>query len=85
MTHSKHWHLLMLFPRYSESENDRAIALIALFGDRGDDAEVIRQGLRARRIMPWLAKRNTEHGSGLGQRRWLVERTFAWLNHSWTV
>jgi transposase len=27
------------------------------------------RGLRARRIMPWLAKRNTEHGSRLGQRR----------------
>jgi len=30
--------------------------------------------------MPWLAKRNTEHGSGLGRWRWVVERTFAWLN-----
>jgi transposase len=27
-----------------------------------------------------LAKRNTEHGSGLGRWRWVVERTFAWLN-----
>jgi len=25
-------------------------------------------------------KRNTEHGSGLGRWRWVVERTFAWLN-----
>ncbi len=49
-------------------------------GDRGYDAEVIRRGLRARHIMPWLAKRNTEHGSGLGRWRWVVERTFAWLN-----
>src|SRR5207244_6970352 len=31
-------------------------------------------------IMPLLAKRNTEHGSGLGEWRWVVERTFAWLN-----
>ena len=40
------------------------------------------QGLRDRRIIPFLAKRNTEHDSGLGRRRWLelVERTFAWLN-----
>ena len=29
---------------------------------------------------PFLAKRNTEHGSGLGRWRWVVERTFAWLN-----
>jgi transposase len=28
----------------------------------------------------FLAKRNTEHGSGLGRWRWVVERTFAWLN-----
>jgi len=51
-----------------------------VLGDRGYDAESIRQGLRARRTVPWLAKRNTEHGSGLGRRRWVVERTFAWLN-----
>jgi transposase len=51
-----------------------------VLGDRGYDAEAIRQGLRARRIVPWLAKRNTEHGSGLGRWRWVVERTFAWLN-----
>ena len=49
-------------------------------GDRGYDAEAIRQGLRARHIIPFLAKRNTEHGSGLGRWRWVVERTFAWLN-----
>jgi transposase len=49
-------------------------------GDRGYDAESIRQGLRDRRIVPFLAKRNTEHGSGLGRWRWVVERTFAWLN-----
>lgn len=51
-----------------------------VLGDRGYDAESIRQGLRSRRIVPWLAKRNTEHGSGLGRWRWVVERTFAWLN-----
>jgi Transposase DDE domain len=30
--------------------------------------------------MPFLAKRNTEHDRGLGRLRWVVERTFAWLN-----
>jgi transposase len=29
---------------------------------------------------PVLAKRRTEHGSGLGRWRWVVERTFAWLS-----
>ena len=51
-----------------------------VLGDRGYDAEAIRQGLRARHIVPLLAQRNTEHGSGLGGWRWVVERSFAWLN-----
>ena len=51
-----------------------------VLGDRGYDAELIRRGLRVRHIVPFLAKRNTEHGSGLGRWRWVVERTFAWLN-----
>jgi transposase len=51
-----------------------------VLGDRGYDAESIRQGLRALHIVPFLAKRNTEHGSRLGRWRWAVERTFAWLN-----
>jgi transposase len=28
----------------------------------------------------WVAMRRTAHGSGLGRWRWVVERTFAWLN-----
>jgi len=51
-----------------------------VLGDRGYDAEAIRRGLRQRGIVPFLAKRNTENGSGLGRWRWVVERTFAWLN-----
>ncbi len=52
----------------------------ALLGDRTYDAEKIRRSIRARRILPLLAMRNTRHGSGLGRWRWVVERTFAWLN-----
>ena len=51
-----------------------------VLGDRGYDAQSIRQGLRERGVLPLLAMRNTEHGSGLGKWRWVVERTFAWLN-----
>src|SRR6267378_2446603 len=51
-----------------------------VLGDRGYDATAIRRGLRARHIVPWLAMRRTAHGSGLGRWRWVVERTFAWLN-----
>lgn len=28
-----------------------------------------------------IARRSTEHGSGLGKERWVVERTFAWLHN----
>jgi transposase len=51
-----------------------------VLGDRAYDAESIRQGLRARHILPLLAMRGTKHGSGLGTWCWVVERTFGWLN-----
>ena len=49
-------------------------------GDRGYDSEPHRKQLRDRGIKPVLAKRNTEHGSGMGVYRWVVERTLAWLH-----
>ena len=52
----------------------------ACVGDRGYDAAAIRHGLRARHIVAVLAVRRTTHGSRLGRWRWVVERTFAWLN-----
>jgi len=51
-----------------------------VFGDKAYDAEAkIRQALRNRGIQPLIAKRNTEHGSGLGKHRYVVEGVFAWL------
>lgn len=44
--------------------------LDCVLADRGYDAEPIRQGLRGRHVVPSLAKRNTEHGSGLGRLQW---------------
>jgi len=49
-------------------------------GDRAYDSEPHRQVLRKQGIEPVLAKRNTEHGSGLGVYRWVVERTISWLH-----
>jgi transposase len=48
--------------------------------DRGYDSKSIRHGLRVRRIFPLVPMRRTKRGSGLGGWRWVVERTFAWLN-----
>ena len=32
-------------------------------------------------MKPIIARRQTAHGSGLGRQRWVVERTFAWLDN----
>jgi transposase len=53
----------------------------AVYADRGYDSEAHRQKLRERGIKPVLAKRRTEHGSGLGKYRWVVERTHAWFHN----
>jgi transposase len=49
-------------------------------GDRAYDSAPHREALRLLGIAPILAKRATEHGSGLGVYRWVVERTLAWLH-----
>jgi transposase len=51
-----------------------------LQGDRAYDSQPHRRELRRRGIQPVLARRNTEHGSGLGTTRWPVERTISWLH-----
>ncbi len=51
-----------------------------LQGDRGYDSEPLRVVLRWLGITPVLARRNTENGSGLGVKRWFVERTISWLH-----
>jgi transposase len=51
-------------------------------GDRGYDSEPHRRQLRARRSRPVLAKRRTQHGSGLGIYRWVVERAESWVHQN---
>jgi transposase len=52
-----------------------------LLADRGYDHDTYRRQLRARRVVPVIARRQTAHGSGLGRQRWVVERGFAWLHN----
>lgn len=49
-----------------------------LYADRGYDSDYTRWLLRWLGIEPFIAKRGTPHGSGLGQIRWVVERTISW-------
>jgi transposase len=48
--------------------------------DRGYDSDPLRDLLAERGIDTEIARRRTEHGSGLGLTRWVVERTIAWLH-----
>ena len=50
-----------------------------VFADKGYDAEANRELCRAFGVEPQLHKRGRPHGSGLGKRRWPVERSNAWL------
>ncbi|WP_221521425.1 IS5 family transposase [Kitasatospora kifunensis] len=51
-----------------------------LYADRGYDHDTYRRQVRAVGITPVIARRGTEHGSGLGVHRWVVEQSFALLH-----
>jgi transposase len=50
-----------------------------VFADKGYDAEANRELCRTFGAEPCLHKRGRPHGSGLGKRRWPVERSNAWV------
>ncbi|WP_405527369.1 transposase [Streptomyces avidinii] len=50
-----------------------------LYADRGYDHNVYRRQVREPGIRPLVARRGTEHGSGLGKNRRVVEAAFALL------
>ena len=50
-----------------------------VFADKGYDAEHHRDLCRAFGAKPRIHKRGRPPGSGLGKRRWPVERSLAWL------
>jgi transposase len=51
-----------------------------LYADRGYDHDIYRDRVRRFEITPHIARRGTEHGSGLGIHRWVVEGTIALLH-----
>ena len=52
----------------------------AVYADRGYDHDKYRRQVRDKGITPVIARRGTEHGSGLGVHRWVVEQTIALLH-----
>ncbi len=51
-----------------------------LHADKGYDYPRCRRALRARGIIPRIARRGIESSERLGRYRWVVERTLSWLN-----
>ena len=52
----------------------------SLHGDGAYHSREGRSELRRRHIQAKIARAKNEHGSGLGTKRWVVERTIAWLH-----
>jgi transposase len=50
-----------------------------LHADKAYDASDLRRALRARSIIPRVARRGSDSSERLGRHRWVVERTFSWL------
>jgi len=53
----------------------------ALYGDRGYGFKHVIAAVAALGVIAKLARRGSEHGSGLGKVRYVVERTFAWFDN----
>ncbi|MEU5048111.1 IS5 family transposase [Streptomyces griseorubiginosus] len=51
-----------------------------VLADRGYDHDKYRRLVWDLGVKPMIARRGTEHGSGLGTQRWVVERAFAHLH-----
>lgn len=52
-----------------------------LHADKGYDARHCRRYLHRRGIKVRIARKGVEDKTRLGRWRWVVERSFAWLNH----
>jgi transposase len=55
-----------------------ALGTRVVLADRGYDHDKYRLLLWAGGIKPIIARRGSEHGSGLGRERWIVERGCAY-------
>jgi len=51
-----------------------------VYADRGYDHDKYRRQVRQKGITPVIARRGTEHGSGLGVHRWVIEQSIALLH-----
>jgi transposase len=71
--------LVLDFPKVTEKQGRPKELPDELYADWAYDSEATRWLLAWLGIEPHIAKRRTAHGSGLGEIRWVVERTISWL------
>jgi transposase len=71
--------MLALLPAIQGRRGPPRRRIGTLYGDRGYGFPETIRAVRACGIKPQLAPRGSEHGSGLGRKRYVVEQTFAGL------
>jgi transposase len=69
----------LLFERLFVAAFAVMVRISKVLADKGYDAERHRQLCRTFAAKPFIHKRARPHGSGLGKRRWPVERSNAWV------
>ena len=69
----------LVFERLFRLAHAVMVRVRAAFADKGYDTEASRDLCRQHGTEPHIHKRGQPHGSGLGKRRWPVERANAWL------
>lgn len=72
--------LLEAIPKIRSTRGRPAQRPRRVYADRGYDHDSHRAKVRALGVTPVIARRGAGHGSGLGTKRWFVERSFAWLH-----
>jgi transposase len=77
--HNQIFRIVIDFPKVAGKPGRPKQTPDTLYADRGYDSDATRALLAWMGIEPHIARRNTEHGSGLGKTRWVVERTISWL------
>ena len=71
--------IVLDFPRLGGTSGRPKELPDAVYADRGYDSDATRALLQWLGVEPFIAKRKTKHGSGLGKIRWVVERTISWI------
>jgi len=69
----------VLFERLFRDALAVMVRVRTVFADKGYDAQKHRDLSRGCGVQPLIHKRGQPHGSGLGKRRWPVERSNAWV------